>query len=464
MLVGGADADQYTALRDLITAITAVHTPEQAQFYCLDFGRRLAELAVLPHVGSIAHGRDDERVRRIVFELAALLRRRRENFARLGIRDIAEFREWQHNVRTAGAIGDPVLRDGFGDVFLVVDHWLVLTEEHSELEHIVNELAGEGLSYGIHLILTASKWSQVRPSLRESIRTRIDLWPEDPAARGIRRPVTVEPLLAAVVSHAGSDYRAPEIPVLPTDLTREQVLVQAAAAGIEQGPTRVVLGVSEFELQPWTMDFDEDPHLMVFGERECGKTTLLRSLIRGITESSTPRRARILAIDPCRTLLGAVPDDYLAGYATVHESSVTLVQDLADHLAERLPDPDLTPRQIRERDWWTGPEIYLLVDDYERVTRAGSANPLTPLIELLSQAEHLGFHLILARPVSGAYLAFDADPVLADLRAQGAAALLMSGSRDEGRFIAGVRPRFLPPGRGSLITRTGGPDLIQVAA
>lgn len=463
MLVGGADADRYTALYDLITAITAVHTPEQAQFYCLDFGRRLTELAALPHVGSIAHGRDDERLRRIVFELTALLRRRREDFARLGIRDIAEFREWQHSARMAGATGDPVLRDGFGDVFLVVDHWLVLTEEEYGLEYSVNELGREGLAYGIHLILTASTWSQVRPSLRNSILTRIDLWPKDPSARGVRRTVTVEPMLGTAVARSGGDYRAPEIPLLPTDLTRAQLLRQAESFGVEQSPTRIMLGLSESELQPWTMDFDVDPHLMVFGERECGKTTLLGSLIRGIIENSTPEHARILAIDPCRTLMDAIPDEYLAGYATSHESSVTLAEDLADYLDRRLPPPDLTPRQIRERDWWSGPEIYLLVDDYERVARASSANPLTPLAELFSQTAHLGFHLILARPVSGAYRAFDVDPVLADLRAEGSAALLMSGSRDEGGFIAGVRPRFLPPGRGYLITRAGGPDLIQLA-
>ncbi len=463
MLVGGTDADRYAALYDLITAITAVHTPEQVQFYCLDFGRRLTDIAALPHVGSIAHGRDDERLRRIVFELMALLRSRRESFARLGIRDIAEFRDWQHSARQAGSIGDPVLGDGFGDVFLVVDHWLVLTEDHYGMEYSVNELCREGLSYGIHLILTASTWSQIRPSVRNAILTRIDLSPENPAERGGRRPVIVEPLFEAAATRSRGDYRAPEIPLLPTDLTRAELQSLADDAGVEQGPTRIVLGLTEAELLPWAMDFDIEPHLMVFGERECGKTTLLRNLIRGITENSTPEQARILAIDPCRTLSDAIPDEYLAGYASAHESGLILTRDLAEYLDRRFPGPDLTPRNIRERDWWTGPEIYLLVDDYERVVRAGSPNPLDALAESLSQAEHLGFHLILTRPVSGAYRAFDADPVLADLRADGRAALIMSGARDEGGFIAGVLPRFLPPGRGNLSTRAGGPDLIQLA-
>ncbi len=45
-------------------------------------------------------------------------------------------------------------------------------------------------------------------------------------------------------------------------------------------------------------------------------------------------------------------------------------------MQHRLPGPDVTPQQLRDRSWWTGPELYVLVDDYDlvatgRPTRCG---------------------------------------------------------------------------------------------
>ena len=55
----------------------ASHTPEQVQFYCLDFGGgSLAGLAGLPHVGSVASRGDMDAVRRTVAEVAAVVRSR----------------------------------------------------------------------------------------------------------------------------------------------------------------------------------------------------------------------------------------------------------------------------------------------------------------------------------------------------------------------------------------------------
>ena len=54
-VVGGPQSGKSTAIRTLIMAAAATHTPEQLQFYCLDFGGgTLASLTNLPHVGSVA--------------------------------------------------------------------------------------------------------------------------------------------------------------------------------------------------------------------------------------------------------------------------------------------------------------------------------------------------------------------------------------------------------------------------
>lgn len=55
------------------------------------------------------------------------------------------------------------------------------------------------------------------------------------------------------------------------------------------------------------------------------------------------------------------------------------------------------------------------------------------------------------------------EPVLAALHDLGAMGLMMSGDATDTPLIGSVRPRRLPPGRGTLITRGGGERLIQVA-
>ncbi|BCJ59701.1 hypothetical protein Jiend_31230 [Micromonospora endophytica] len=99
---------------------------------------------------------------------------------------------------------------------------------------------------------------------------------------------------------------------------------------------------------------------------------------------------------------------------------------------------------MRARDWWKGPDLYVLVDDYDLVAGAGS-NPLTPLLEFLPQARDIGLHLIIARRTGGASRALY-EPVLMRLREISTPGIVMSGNRDEGVLLGTVRPGPLPPG------------------
>ncbi|MCA1693165.1 MAG: hypothetical protein LC733_13600, partial [Actinobacteria bacterium] len=107
-----------------------------------------------------------------------------------------------------------------------------------------------------------------------------------------------------------------------------------------------------------------------------------------------------------------------------------------------------------------GPELYLVVDDYELVATA--PNPLTPLLEYLAQGRDLGFHLILARRVAGAQRGVQ-EPVLQRVRELGSPGLILSGDRSEGPLIGTHRAAPLPPGRGLLVRRKEKPVLVQVA-
>ncbi|MGH3686036.1 MAG: type VII secretion protein EccCb [Pseudonocardiaceae bacterium] len=141
------------------------------------------------------------------------------------------------------------------------------------------------------------------------------------------------------------------------------------------------------------------------------------------------------SIDYRRTLLETVEPDYL-GFS------------------------DVTAAQLRARNWWQGPDYYLVVDDYDLVATAN--NPLSRVLEFVVQGRDLGFHLILARRVAGAQRALF-EPVLQQVKELGNPGLILSGDRGEGPLLGTSRATTFPPGRGLLIRRKEQPVRVQVA-
>jgi len=115
----------------------------------------------------------------------------------------------------------------------------------------------------------------------------------------------------------------------------------------------------------------------------------------------TPEQAQIFAVDYRRSLLGEIPDEYLRDYFTTEDQALANIPELAAYLRSRLPGPDVTPEQLRNRSWWSGAEVFVLVDDYDLVVTS-SGSPLAALVPLLAQAGDVGLHLVLTRRSGGA--------------------------------------------------------------
>jgi S-DNA-T family DNA segregation ATPase FtsK/SpoIIIE len=500
-VVGGPQSGKSTAVRTLIMAAAATHTPEQLQFFCLDFGGgTLGSLTNLPHVGSVAGRMDGDRIRRTVAEVTGLLRERELRFRDLGIESMRDFRQRKARLATAPpevSAQDPLRHDKFGDVVLVVDGWSTIRSDFEMLEPALQAIAIQGLSYGIHLAVTASRWMEIRPAVKDMLGTRIELRMGDPIDSDIGRKWAelvppgrpgrgmsperlhiliglprldsgsdVEDLPEAVasacaqVSEVYGERRAPQVRLLPHSLDRA-VVVEAARRAGAVGKSMVAIGINEAELAPVTLDFDAQPHLVVFGDAECGKTALLRNIANGLMETAAPHERKIILVDFRRTLLGVVDNDYLGGYATAAQSCTELMATLAATLNDRLPPSDITQQQLRERSWWQGPELYVLIDDYDLISGGSLSHPLGPLVEYFPQARDIGLRVVIARRIGGAARAM-MDPIIGRLKDLSCNGLVMSGTKDEGALF-GYRAQPMPPGRGMLISRTVKSDVIQLS-
>ncbi|MGR6317677.1 type VII secretion protein EccCb [Micromonospora soli] len=485
-VVGAPLSGKSSLVRTLVAALALTHTPRQVQFFCLDLGGgALGTLERLPHVSGVASRRDTEAVRRTIAEVNALIDAREADFARRGPEAMAR-------LRAALAAGEPI-DDRFGDVFLVVDGWGALRQEYEDLADAVTGIAQRGLGHGVHVVLTALRWSEIRASLRDLLGTRLELRLGDPAesefdrhaaanvprsspGRGLAKgrlhfmtalaridgahdATDLAEAIAALADRAARAWPGPPAPpvrLLPRRLTVAELnhLRDPAMPGVP-------IGLDESALAPVHLDLAGEPHLTVFGDAECGKTNLLRLIARGIAERYTPAQARLVIADYRRGLLGAVEGEHLLDYAPSSQAFSQGLSSIRSALQERLPGPEVTRAQLRDRSWWQGPDLYLLVDDYDLVA-SGGTNPLTVLLDLLPQARDVGLHLIVARRVGGAARALY-EPVLQRLRDLASPGLLMSGSRDEGPILGGLRPQPLPPGRGTLVRRTDGVRVVQTA-
>jgi S-DNA-T family DNA segregation ATPase FtsK/SpoIIIE len=477
-------------VRTLVSALALTHTPAEVQVYCLDFGGgSLGALRDLPHVGGVAGRLDQMAVRRTVGELCSLLAERERRFAARGIDSMATFRRLRRPSTVEATLAVP--EDGYGDVFLIIDGWTTIRTEFEELEPQLVDLATRGLSYGIHLVATATRWADIRQNIKDLFGSKLELRLGDPADSAVNRRaamnvppgvpgrglssdglhlLTAQPQVAgfppaaltAAIAAAWRGTAAPPVRMLPAVLPYSALLgptesdeLLPVGSGLE-----LPIGIAESDLRPVTVDFGAEPHLLVFGD-ESGKSSLLRSLAESIVRRFTPRQARIILIDYRRGLLGAVSTEHLVGYGMEVEHAAALISTATTDLEERRPGPDVTPEQLRTRSWWDGPELFVLVDDYDMVA-TGGRNPVQPLVDYLAQARDIGLHVVLARRAGGAARALY-DPVIQRLRELGSPGIVMSGERDEGALVGNVRPSAQPAGRGYLVNRRHGARLVQLA-
>jgi S-DNA-T family DNA segregation ATPase FtsK/SpoIIIE len=478
-IAGASQSGKSTLLRTLIAVIAITHTPAETQFYCLDFGGgTLSSLSGFPHVGGVAGRMDGERVSRTIAEVQTVLADRERLFAEHGIENMAAYRA----LRRDGHFGD----DPHGDVFLVVDGWASLRADFEEHDGPIRQLAARGLTYGIHLVLASSRWSDMPSALRDQLGTRLELRLGDSidsmidmraAARVPRAPgsgLTLDKMhflaaipridgrsrtedlatatreLADLVADNWEGPAAPPVRMLPA-------LLPADRLPAPEGRMRVALGWGETDLAPVWHDFETQPHLTVLGDTGSGKTGVLRLIADAIPRTYGPDEAEVLIIDSRRALLDALPEEYRLGFAFSSSAAAELVETLATRLRARMPGADITPARLERRDWWTGPEVFVLVDDYDLLT-GPMGGPLNPLIDLLPQAGDIGLHVVLARSAAGSSR-LSMEAAVRRLQETNTPDLALSCPPNEMPLLNGMRPRQFPPGRGLVVTRRSATQL-----
>lgn len=161
--------------------------------------------------------------------------------------------------------------------------------------------------------------------------------------------------------------------------------------------------------------------------------------------------------------MDAVPEEHLIGYLTSERDLIEGLGGFAARMRERRAPDGVTSQQLKERSWWSGPEIFVVVDDYHMVVQRGQGNPLDPLKDLIVDGRDTGLHLIAARNIAQADSAMY-DNILGQMKNLNSSGLIMDGSRLDGMLVGDVKATKQPTGRGIFVEPLHARrDLVQAA-
>ncbi|MFC2625189.1 MAG: type VII secretion protein EccCa [Propionibacterium acidifaciens] len=476
-VIGAPGSGRSTFLRTLTASLALTHTPHEVSVYGMDLtGGGLARLEGFPHVGGVATRGDHDRLHRLVEELTGMLARRERLFREHAIESMTHLRRLhgQGGLRELPSADVVVLVDGFG----------LLRTEFEELADQVNDLIVRGGSYGIHVVIALGRWNELRVNQQSRFGTRLEFRLNDPIDSVIDRklsqtigteqhgrmltddrrfaqlclPVLDDTAdenlgdalseLAQRVAGAWGGPAAAPIRLLPTSLDPDQL------TGPEQEPDAVPFGIRQDSMEDAFWEpLDDDQHLLVLGDARCGKSTLLRTLARGLTKRFSSDELVIAVMDPRGTVPPAIPEEYLAGHARSNRDAAGLAASIARELESRSA---MSPAERAG-----SPRVVLMVDDYD-ILNAGGSEPLHPIVPYLPSARDLGFNVVLTRTVAGVTRAMYGETMQA-LRDTGGTTFLMSGDRSEGQIMPRVYAQAMPPGRGQLLRRGRRPVVVQAA-
>lgn len=370
------------------------------------------------------------------------------------------------------------------DVVILVDGFGLLRNEFEELSDQVSDLIVRGSSYGLHFVIALGRWNELRINQQSHFGTRLEFRLNDPTDSVIARKLSqtigadqhgrmltddklfaqlclpvlddaadedlgeaLSELAQRVAGTWGGPAAAP-IRLLPVSLD------PARLTPPEQEPDAVPFGVRQDSMEDafWEL-LDTDQHLLVLGDARCGKSTLLRTLARGLVRRFSSDELVIAVMDSRGTVPAAIPEEYLAGHAKSTRDAAGLAVSIAKELESRTTMPPA------ERAG--APRVVLMVDDYD-ILNAGGSEPLHPIVPYLPSARDLGFNVVLTRTVAGITRALYTEAIQG-LRDTGGTTFLMSGDRSEGQIMPRVYAQTMPPGRGQLLRRGQRPVIVQAA-
>lgn len=503
MVFGSAGSGKSTLLRTIVTSIAMSCTPRQAQAYILDYGGQssLKVLEAFPHVGAVVTRLETERTERLVQLIRSELQRRNRAMRELRVDN---WEDYNNNCEPS---------EKFPALFLIIDNFRDFKQsfEHEFINEVTRLLSG-AQSAGLFLIVATSLQSDVPSDLFANINQRVtfiqavqseyyqivgfpsdDKLAEDASkglrpGRGMSRATPPEEFQAALPTYGDNDKEQTENLIqlaetmrskwkgdLPKPVETLPYLATLHPSDVYPGANTYIsnIGLDFVELQPIGFSLVNDgPTFLIGGvTRQCGKTSLIRTWLLGLSKSYRPDQLKVALIDfhtrtlaPLRHL--PIVSHYVGNKVGMDELTDYLVNEVEKRQEDieitYMNDPDTFDIHEVQKLW---PHILVVIDDYDRFFQA-IGSPSDQLIEVVQHGSDCGISFIISGKLSDLPNSYS-DRFIDRVKKSGCGVIL-GGTEGIDEFNntrrpVGSVPIGLPPGRGYMISR-GQASMIQSMA
>ena len=155
-----------TVLQTLALNLSKANTPEQVQMNLLDFGNNgLLPLKDLPHVADIVTLEEEEKLQKMLDDIAEMLAIRKKQFKTAGV---ASLEQYESKTKESLPILVNILHNYDG---------LSSNDKRKEsIDSLLLQVLRDGASLGVYLVFTASRTGAVRMNMMSAISTKMALY------------------------------------------------------------------------------------------------------------------------------------------------------------------------------------------------------------------------------------------------------------------------------------------------
>jgi len=511
LIFGSSGSGKSTALRTLVSSITTLQSPLNAQVFVLNLGNDPGwELfKELPHIGAIVNRDEIEKGNRLLFMLRQKMIERFEIFKRVPVDELSKYNELESSSKLP-------------EIYLLIDGLTErLSQSWNELVETLSEMVRDCRSAGIFIIITANNMRDIpsavytniedRISFRQVERTQLETIlgavPENalrnevgnpcPPGRGLVRGDQVidfqaalpglgstseeqikylKSLFNSIKNNPGINFPKEDLESLANHYSLDEIrdLNDKAKPNQRISIGEIPIGIRYDNKMPIGINFLYDGPTFLIGSQnsKLGKTSTIQSWVLSLAESFTSDEVQFVFIDFHSRRLSAFRD---LPHTLEYVRFKSKVSNVFDRLKQLFEQRQVLMEKAYEANiehfddisyLKKMPLIILVIDDFDgfRGRFSSEISVYSKLSNCLIEGEDVGLRLILAENL--AMLASpQSDPVLKRVVRHGCG-ISIGGSENIGTFFNNVViPRTqqksnLPEGRGFLVKR-GQANLVQ---
>ena len=425
-IFGSSGYGKSTTLLTFLLNFATNNSPEEFQFYILDFGNgALLPLQQLPHTGDYFRSDDKRKIEKFFDFIHSEMSKRKDLFRHYEVSNIEIY-------NTVAEVRLPL-------IFLTIDNYDLVRDEMLDFEEHIIQIARDGQSLGIYTILTATRSNAVRHALMSNLKTKIAHYFMDHMEKNTiigRAEYETEAIPGRVYIKTDTEYLAQvylpvkgesdvevlqnlkekvetlkdkydnnkkpvAIPMLPEKLNLQMYYT---SYGVEESAELMAIGLEEEAVKPVYIDWKRHNHVLVIGDPQKGKTNIFKLMIKRILDNP---EAEITLFDSINHSLSDYADDekiiYMSGKEQVEEWIGNTREEFIKR--EEIYREALANRKINELEL---PPYVLMIHGMANFQQNLDTQLQTKLSDLVKSYSHLGLRMIISGSPTEFSKGFDA--------------------------------------------------------